>query len=112
MSRQAKVIQFKAKAHQVTQVAPDRFTVESGASGNVYNVSITPVGPRCSCDWGKFRRAGEPCGCSHVVSVLNHLAQQDGRKVSAWADEESAARQHRPVIQLGDGLTLTTRKAA
>lgn len=109
--RNAKAIQSKSKAHQVTQDAPAGFTVKSGSSGKSYRVILGTV-PTCNCSWGEYRHIGTPCGCSHVVSVYNHLSSQAGYKVSAWSSQEEAARQHRTRIEVGDGITLTARKAA
>src|SRR5262245_14101800 len=106
--RNAKSIQSKSRKHQVTQDAPAGFTVKSGGSGKEYRVILGTV-PTCTCDWGQHRKIGTPCGCSHVVAVYDHLSQVAGRKVSAWASEEEARRQHRTIINLGDGLTLTAR---
>jgi hypothetical protein len=108
MSRNAKAIQSKSRKHQVTQDAPAGFTVTSGGSGKSYRV-ILGVVPTCTCDWGQFRKIGTPCGCSHVVAVYDHLAATSGRTVSAWASEAEAKRQHRPTIQIGDGIVLTAR---
>jgi hypothetical protein len=109
ITRNAKQIQKKSRAHQVTQDAPAGFTVVSGGSGKEYRV-ILGVVPTCTCDWGQYRKIGSPCGCSHVVAVYNHLSEQAGYKVMAWASQEEAARQHRTRIEVGDGLTLTARK--
>jgi hypothetical protein len=107
--RNAKSLQKKSRSHEVTQVSPTAFTVVSGGSGSTYTVTLAGQSARCTCDWGKFRKAGQPSGCSHVVSVYDHIAAQGGRKVSAWSSEDDARRQHRPIIQIGDGLTLTAR---
>lgn len=107
----AKSIQKKSKVHVVTQLSPDRFQVCSGGSGNCYDVAITPHSTSCTCTWGQYRKPGQPSACSHVISVVNFIEAQNGRKVSAWTSEEQAAKQHRPTIQLGE-LTLTTRRAA
>jgi hypothetical protein len=106
----AKKIQKKSRAHQVISVN-GHFQVTSGSSNKTYQVTPQGSGYTCSCDWGQYRRASDPrSGCSHVVSVVNHLTQVAGSKVMAWASEEEAARQHRPTINLGDGVTLTVRK--
>lgn len=109
--RNAKTLQFKSRKHQVTQDAPAGFTVTSGSSGKEYRVILNGIAT-CSCDWGKFRKAGSTCGCSHVVSVFNHLTEQAGHKVSAWSSQEDAKRQHRAIVTTIEGLTLTARKAA
>lgn len=109
--RNAKALQTKSRSHTVTQAGPDSFTVTSGNSGNSYTVTLHPVsGATCSCDWAKYRPASDPrSGCSHVVSVFNHIAEENGRKVSAWASPDDARRQHKPTVEIGDGLTLTAR---
>jgi hypothetical protein len=106
--RNAKAIQSKSKTHQVTQLTSTTYEVKSGSSGSVYTVTLSNQ-PQCSCDWGKYRKAGSPCGCSHVLSVYAYIAEWTGRKVSAWASEEDAKRQKKQVVDLGDGITLTTR---
>jgi hypothetical protein len=109
ITRNAKSIQKKSRQHQVTQTGPASFTVTSGTSGQEYQVTLNGIA-RCQCDWGKYRKAGTTCGCSHVVSVMDHLSQAAGYRVMAWASEEEALKQHRKMITLGDGLTLTARK--
>lgn len=108
-NRNAKSIQKKSRKHQVEQTGPAAFTVTSGSSHKQYNITLNGIA-RCSCSWGEYRRQGQTCGCSHVVSVYNHLSEQAGYKVMAWASEEEAKKQHRQMITLGDGLTLTVRK--
>lgn len=110
--RNAKNLQKKSKSHQVTQLTATTYTVKSGSSGSVYTVTLQNQGGRCTCDWQKYRKAGQPSACSHVISVYNHIAEWTGRKVSAWSSEEDAKRQHRPTLDIGDGITLTTRQTA
>lgn len=105
-----KRIQKKSRSHEIISVN-GHYEVKSGSSGSVYEVTPQGSGFTCSCDWGQYRRASDPrSGCSHVVSVVNHLTQQAGRTVAVWSSEEEAKRQHRPTIELGDGVTLTVRK--
>jgi len=112
MARNAKGIQNKSRTHEVIDLSGGRFEVTSGVSGEVYSVTIDgDAGAHCTCDWAKYRPAGVASGCSHVVSVHNHIAQQAGYKAMAWASPEDAQRQHRHVVEVGDGLTLTLRKA-
>lgn len=110
--KNAKTIQKKSRSHKVSQVSLDHFTVESGASGSTYDVTFASFGPCCTCKWGEHRKASEPSACSHTVSVLNFIAEQEGRKVMVWTDPASASRQHRPTVNVGNGVILTTRKAA
>ncbi len=116
-----KAIQKKSRTHLVTPTGPNSYTVTSGASGNTYNVHVTPStgsgrgpsGGTCSCKWAQYRPTGDHrSGCSHVVAVFDYIAQNDNRTVSAWSSREQAQRQHRPNFSIGDGVTLTLRKAA
>jgi hypothetical protein len=120
----AKEVNAKSKTHEVTELSPMVYQVTSGTSGNDYIVRghnnenklgrNTQVTYTCSCPWGTYRSnkdAGRS-GCSHVQRVVAYLEmERDRRTVSAWSDTDSAARQHRPVIVLGDGVQMTTRKA-
>lgn len=110
--RNAKAIQSKSKTHEVTQTSATTYTVKSGSSGSVYAVTLQNQGATCQCDWAKYRKAGQPSGCSHVVSVYAHIAEWAGRKISAWSSEEDAKRQHRPTLDISDGIILTTRQTA
>lgn len=109
--RNAKTIQTKSRQHQVNQISLDRYEVVSGTSGSRYTVRIHPDGPRCSCDFQIKRKSAAACACSHTLAVLNHIAQSDGRRVSAWASQDDAKRQHHAAAGNFDGLHLTTRAA-
>ena len=108
--RNAKAIQKKSRTHQVEQVSTHLYHVTSGESGKTYQVTMTLSGPQCGCNWGQYRRPGQPCGCSHTTSVLNYIAKQAGATVSVWATAEDAKRQKRSTMDIGDGLIITTRK--
>ncbi len=110
----AKAVQRKSRNHNVSQISDTVYTVTSGASGNAYTVTLQPAGgATCTCEWSKYRPSGDKrSGCSHVVSVFNHITEQAGRKAMAWASEDEAKRQHRPAVNIGDGVTLTFRKVA
>lgn len=110
--RNAKNLQSKSRSHQVTQTSATTYTVKSGSSGSVYTVTLQNQGATCQCDWAKYRKAGQPSSCSHTISVYNHIAEWTGRKVSAWQSKEQAKKQHRPTLDIGDGITLTTRQTA
>lgn len=109
--RNAKQLQKKSKSHEVTQLTSTTYAVKSGSSSKVYTVTLQNHGASCTCDWAKYRKAGQPSACSHTISVYNHIAEWTGRKVSAWSSEEDAKRQKRQRLDIGDGITLTTRKA-
>jgi hypothetical protein len=109
MNRQAKSLQSKSRTHEIAEVNATTYTVKSGSSGNEYTVTLQNSGATCSCSWAQYRpRKDQRSGCSHTIAVYNHLAGND-HKVMAWASEEQAQKQHRPMISVGDGLTLTVR---
>lgn len=104
-----KTLQNKSRTHDVIQTGPQTFEVTSGASGNSYYVTLLSTGGMtCSCKWGQYRNGKDPrSGCSHVQAAYSfHM----GRKASAWTSQEDAQRQHRPIVNIGDGVSLTTRK--
>ena len=117
-----KKVNRKSKSHTVREVLPMVYEVTSGASGKYYAVRghnnenrlgrNTYATYTCTCKWGQYRSnkdAGRS-GCSHVQSVVAHLAKErDERATSAWATTDDAERQHRPQINLGDGVIMTTR---
>lgn len=116
-----KTIQRKSRTHLVTPTGPNSYTVTSGASGNTYNVHVTPStgsgrgpsGGTCSCKWAQYRPTGDHrSGCSHCVAVFNFISEQEGRRASAWTDQNQASRQHRPAFYIGDNVYLTSRVKA
>jgi hypothetical protein len=110
--RNAKFVQSKSRQHRVRHLGGQAFEVTSGTSGNTYRVTLVGGGARCQCKWGNYRPGYGKSGCSHVVAVFEYLESQRRRSVSAWTDPEAAARQHRPVLGIGDGVILTSRKVA
>jgi hypothetical protein len=119
IKRHAKSLQQKAKGHTVLVDDPryGRYKVISGGSGNEYTVNVFQSGgASCNCDWALKRQDAlvehqGATACSHTIAVFEFIAQGQGRHVSAWADPLEAERQHRPSIDLVDGVVLTTRKA-
>jgi len=110
--KNAKAVQIKSRTHTVTHLTGNTYEVTSGASGNAYTVTVHSHGGTCSCTWASYRPRGDGrSGCSHVISVYNHIEAEAGRKVSAWATAEDARRQHRPLASIGDGVVLTSRVA-
>ncbi len=111
-----KEIQKKSRTHEVTPLDGDVFRVKSGSSNSEYLVRLLPDqnGAVCDCKWGQYRKYSDHyrSGCSHVQTVYAHLEDHRGRSVSAWSTKEDAKRQHRPVINIGDGVILTARKVA
>ena len=110
--RNPKQVARKGAAHQVSETGPSSYEVVSGTSGNVYHVWVGPENiAHCACSWGQYRRSGAGSGCSHVIAVHAFRAAQEARRISAWNDDGvSAARQHRPVLRIGDGVVLTLRR--
>ena len=108
-----KAVQRKSRCHEITQVSQNAYTVKSGSSGSSYTVILQQdQGATCTCEWGRFRKFNDPrSGCSHVIAVFNHLAEWENRTVMAWSSEEDARRQHRPTLDIGDGVVLTSRKS-
>ena len=106
-----KPLQRKSRTHQVMPFykgRPDSFTVLSGESGETYYVLLSDKGASCSCPWGQHRPYRDiRSGCSHIQSVFDWI--DPGRRVNAWCDVEQAMRQHRPALDIGDGVTLTSR---
>lgn len=114
MNRQiknAKVIQSKSRKNIVHPLGNNLYQVVSASSGNVYDVTLGAGAGRCNCDWGKYRPAHDQrSGCSHVLAALSFVAQEDGKvSVSAWGNVADAARQHRQMVSIGDGVVVTVR---
>lgn len=119
IKRHPRKLQSKAKTHVVILDDPRyaRYRVVSGSSGKEYIVNVfQDGGASCNCDWATNRQDAlienkGATACSHTIAVFEFIAQGQGRQVSAWASAEEAARQHRPTVDLVDGIVLTTRKA-
>lgn len=117
VKRHAKRLQSKAHTHTVLLDDPRyaRYRVISGNSGKEYIVNVfQDGGASCNCDWATKRvdalvENKGATACSHTIAVFEFIAQGNGRTVSAWVTEEEAARQHRPVTNLVDGVLLTSR---
>jgi hypothetical protein len=106
----AKNIQFKSRRHAVKQIGPNWYKVKSAVTNRSYDVVLAVNGGTCTCHWGQQRPDDDHrSACSHVVAALNYRAAKKGRRVYAWASEEAARRQHRPMLKIGDGLILTSR---
>ena len=106
----AKEIQKKSRGYQVRQVGPNWFKVFVEETNREYDVNLGLNGGTCTCAWGQHRPLGDHrSGCSHVVAAMNCRAMQHGKRISVWASQEAARRQHRPILPIGDGLILTSR---
>ncbi len=112
--RHPSTLRSKSKSHVVTREAYG-WTVTSGTSGTSYDVWRSGANDffMCSCDWAKYRPAdgGGACGCSHVIAVVAFEAAEIDRSTQVYNDPDAANRQHRHIINIGDGLIMTTRKA-
>jgi len=111
----AKQLHTKAKQHQVITLNSYEYRVISGTSKNAYIVRLVDRhSATCSCEWGGYRKAanGKRSACSHVQAVMQFTANTVQRSTAAWASEEAAKRQKRHMLNLGDGVTMTTRKKA
>ncbi len=106
----AKQIQKKSRHHIVWQVGPNWFKVLDSESGREYDVNLGLNGGTCTCTWGRHRpERDHRSGCSHVIAAMNNRAMKHHRRVSVWASEKVARRQHRHILKIGDGLILTSR---
>jgi hypothetical protein len=106
----AKQIQKKSRTHIVRQIGSNWFKVFDVESERVYDVNLGLNGGTCTCAWGQHRpERDHRSGCSHVIAAMNYRAQQHGRQVSVWTSKRAAQRQHRPLLEIGDGLFITSR---
>lgn len=106
MERNAKQLQAKSRRHSVVPTE-GRFLVTSGSSGETYEVRPFASGAVCNCKWAQYHLTGV---CSHIVAVYDFSASVSGARVSVWANQEEAKRQHRPSQSIGDGLVITVRR--
>jgi hypothetical protein len=105
-----KYIQKKSRDYVVRQIRPNWFKVSGGPENSEYDVNLGLNGGTCTCVWGRFRPAQDHrSGCSHVIAALNYRARLHGRRISVWASEADARRQHRPMLKIGDGVILTIK---
>lgn len=114
MNRHAKELKVKAEAHTVVRIDRRWFDVTSATSGTVHHVHLRGDQTlECDCDWARKRRHDDNAvACSHTIAVQKFVqAEEAARTISAWASVEDAARQHRIMINLNDGVWLTTRLA-
>ena len=111
--KNAKALQTKSLSHTVSDLGSGIYQVVSGTSHNIYTVTLFNDGSAtCSCPWGTKRHTITTCSCSHVLAAHDvRTRSSDNRRISAWSSLESARRQHRPMINIGDGVILTTRLA-
>lgn len=111
--KNVKRIQSKSRQHIVAHIAGNTYSVTSAGSGRQYTIRHSEQGCTCDCDWGTYRPGHDRrSACSHVIAVVNHIAETEaGRVVSVWGSETDAQRQHRPVVAIGDGVVLTSRLA-
>ena len=122
-----KTLSRKARRHNVARmvtVRGDEFVVTSGSSGRKYVVRLQTeiqkgsppemklAGASCTCEWGIHRpsKFDFRSACSHVQAVFTHVLGEQGLAVSAWGDLESARRQRRRRVAIGEGVYLTLRK--
>lgn len=112
--RHAKELKRKSEAHTVTRIDRRWFDVTDANSGHLHHVHLRGDQTlECDCAWARKRHHDDNAvACSHAIAVQRFIkAEEDQRTISAWASPEDAARQHRSVINLNDGVWLTTRLA-
>lgn len=106
----AKIVQHKSRKHRVRQIRPNWYKVLDTTTGQEYDVALGQNGGTCNCPWGRHRPwRDHRSGCSHVIAALAYRAAQHGRHISVWASQRAARRQHRPILEIGDGLIITSR---
>lgn len=118
INRNAKGLQAKARTHSVKllDASTQRYEVTSGGSGKVYIVNVfLNGGASCQCDWAVKRVDAlvENQGavvCSHTIAVFEYIAQHGHKAVSLHTNRDTARAQHRPVVDVNDGVILTVRK--
>jgi hypothetical protein len=105
-----KQIQKKSRNYRVRRVGPNWFKVFSPDASREYDVNLGLNGATCTCQWGRSRPENDHrSGCSHVIAVMSYRAMQQGKRISVWTSKGAARRQHRPMLEIGDGLILTSR---
>jgi hypothetical protein len=118
--KNAKTVNKKSKTHDVVEVSPFTYQVTSGSSGQTYTVKVQDntqagaidfTGAVCDCRWGQYRPNSDPrSGCSHAQAVFAYIEKiETGKTTSAHASFDDAARQHRHMLAIGNGVILTTR---
>ena len=112
--RHPDTLRSKSKTHTVTH-AGTGYTVTSGHTGAVYHVTQLPgtQAHTCDCKWSEYRPQANQgaCGCSHVLAVIAFEQGERQRTTAVHNSYETAQRQHRQILAVGDGLLVTTRKA-
>ena len=115
-----KKLQAQSKKLTSTRVSRNIFRVESASQPDEVQTVSLQVGKdgrimgECSCEWSQHQGVA----CSHVLAALEHLAEQKGRTLSFWLNEEDAERQNRRMLFLSgdrrtseDGVWITSRSA-
>lgn len=59
----------------------------------------------CTCEWAEWHPFRL---CSHEMARLREMAKAQGRRLSFWATEGEAERQHRRMFRVND-IWVTTR---
>ena len=111
--RHAKKLQSKSRQHMVVvdDISKSRYKVTSAGSGKEYLVNVfADSSAGCSCNWSQYNNQHGKSACSHVIAVLNFVHNGEWKNISAWASEDEAKLQHRPMLNIGDGVVLTVRK--
>jgi hypothetical protein len=105
----------KAAKNIVRVVDDGLFKVVSATSGNEYTVRRLPDGAyACDCRYGDPYQTGRALGksgCSHSLAVALFVAAEEGKRLAVHDGEDAAKRQHRPRVDLGNGLVVTFRGA-
>jgi uncharacterized Zn finger protein len=120
---QLKDLQEKSRKLQIKLLNPERagepfraLVESSSALSHLVTIRFDRSGKidaTCTCAWAEHGGVG----CSHVIAVLNHLAELKRSSLSFWPTQEDARRQKRRTFQLTskrgeDGLWITSRHPA
>lgn len=105
-----KDLQESSRSIRVRRVGENRFDVTSKTEPRRrYIVRVFHNGPdisaTCTCEWAQHGGRG----CSHVLAVLQHLAQDQKKTLSFWLTKADALRQRRRVLRLEGAIYITSR---
>lgn len=113
-----KDLQDRAKTLHASRINRRTYVVQSVSSptaNHIVTLDYTPddgIQARCTCPWA----INGGVACTHVIAVLEQMAEQRGRRLSFWENETEAQRQKRRRFYLkggksNDGVWITSRTA-
>ncbi len=113
-----KELQGRAKTLRASRINRRTYVVQSLSSqtaNHIVTLDYTPddgIQARCTCPWA----INGGVACTHVIAVLEKLAERRGRRLSFWTSENEAQRQKRRRFYLkggkpSEGVWITSRTA-